>query len=167
MTTKPLPRIALLAVPHSTVSTLYGMYDLFASAGRDWSFVVDGRVGEPLLEPRIVARTTERFEAGNGVRIEADETLDEAGVPDVVCIPDLMVEPDAELSFVTRDLAQALPKAKIAAVVAIEDSQRSLPALTAQCLHIWNTGGKEIADFPNFGAGYQPLEEETYCAESR
>ncbi len=97
MTTKPLPRIALLAVPHSTVSTLYGMYDLFASAGRDWSFVVDGRVGEPLLEPRIVARTTERFEAGNGVRIEADETLDEAGVPDVVCIPDLMVEPDAEL----------------------------------------------------------------------
>lgn len=54
-----------------------------------------------------------------------------------------------------------------AAVVAIEDSQRSLPALTAQCLHIWNTGGKEIAEFPNFGAGYQPLEEETYCTESR
>jgi starvation-inducible outer membrane lipoprotein len=54
-----------------------------------------------------------------------------------------------------------------AAVVAIEDSQRSLPALTAECLHIWNTGGKEIADFPNFGAGYQPLEEETYCAASR
>lgn len=54
-----------------------------------------------------------------------------------------------------------------AVVVAIEDSQRSLPALTAQCLHIWNTGGKEIADFPNFGAGYQPLEEETYCAASR
>lgn len=54
-----------------------------------------------------------------------------------------------------------------AAVVAIEDSQRSLPALTAQCLHIWNTGGKEIADFPNFGAGYQPLEEETYCAAAR
>lgn len=54
-----------------------------------------------------------------------------------------------------------------AAVVAIEDSQRSLPALMAQCLHIWNTGGKEIAEFPNFGAGYQPLEEDTYCAESR
>ena len=54
-----------------------------------------------------------------------------------------------------------------AAVVAVEDSQRSLPALTAQCLHIWNTGGKEIAEFPNFGAGYQPLEEDTYCAELR
>lgn len=97
MTTKPLPRIALLAVPHSTVSTLYGMYDLFASAGRDWSFVVDGSAGEPLLAPRIVARSTERFEAGNGVRIEAHETLEACGVPDVVCIPDLMVEPDAEL----------------------------------------------------------------------
>jgi len=54
-----------------------------------------------------------------------------------------------------------------AVVVTVEDSQRSLPALRAQCLHIWNTGGKEIAEFPNFGGGYQPLEEDTYCSEAR
>ncbi|HET7842783.1 MAG TPA: helix-turn-helix domain-containing protein [Xanthomonadales bacterium] len=80
------------------MSTLYGMYDLFASAGRDWSMVVDGVVGDPLLAPRIVSRTRERFEAGNGVRIEAHETLDECGVPDVVCIADLMVEPGADIA---------------------------------------------------------------------
>lgn len=54
-----------------------------------------------------------------------------------------------------------------ATVVGIEDALRTLPSLAAQCLHIWNTGGREISDFPSFGAGYQPLEEDTYCAESK
>jgi len=49
-------------------------------------------------------------------------------------------------------------------IVTVDEVQRSLPTLTAQCLHIWNTGGKEIAEFPyNAGAGYEPLEENTYC----
>lgn len=48
--------------------------------------------------------------------------------------------------------------------VNVDEVQRSLPSLTAQCLHVWNTGGKEIADFPyNAGAGYEPLEENTFC----
>jgi len=98
MTTEKLPRIALLAVPHSTVSTLYGMYDMLASAGRDWSLIVEGRPGAAVFEPLIVARTRERFAAGNGIRIEAHATIEEIGVPDMVCIADLMVEPDAELS---------------------------------------------------------------------
>lgn len=53
---------------------------------------------------------------------------------------------------------------KEAKSVVVDDVQRSLPSLTAQCLHIWNTGGKEITDFPyNAGGGYEPLEEETHC----
>lgn len=48
--------------------------------------------------------------------------------------------------------------------VVVDDVQRSLPSLTARCLHIWNTGGKEIAEFPyNIGGGYEPLEEATHC----
>lgn len=54
---------------------------------------------------------------------------------------------------------------KEAKTVLVDDVQRSLPSLTAHCLHIWNTGGKEIAEFPyNAGGGYEPLEEETHCA---
>ena len=49
-------------------------------------------------------------------------------------------------------------------MVVVDDVHRSLPSLTAQCLHVWNTGGKEIAEFPyNIGGGYEPLEQETYC----
>ena len=52
--------------------------------------------------------------------------------------------------------------------VNVDEVQRSLPSLTAQCLHIWNTGGKEIAEFPyNAGGGYEPLEENTFCVSDR
>jgi starvation-inducible outer membrane lipoprotein len=52
-----------------------------------------------------------------------------------------------------------------AQAVVVDDVQRSLPSLTARCLRIWKTVGKEIADFPfNAGGGYEPLEQETFCA---
>lgn len=52
-------------------------------------------------------------------------------------------------------------------VVTVDDVQRNLPSVTAQCLHIWNTGGREIADFPSYGGGYEPLEENTVCVAHR
>jgi starvation-inducible outer membrane lipoprotein len=52
-----------------------------------------------------------------------------------------------------------------AKAVVVDDVQRSLPSLTARCVHIWKTVGKEIAEFPyNIGGGYEPLEQETFCA---
>ncbi|HKR80387.1 MAG TPA: Slp family lipoprotein [Nitrospira sp.] len=56
---------------------------------------------------------------------------------------------------------------KAAKVVTVDDIVRSLPSVSAKCLHIWNTGGRDIADFPSFGAGYETLEEETFCAKSQ
>jgi len=53
---------------------------------------------------------------------------------------------------------------KLAKVVVVDDIPRSLPNLEVKCLHIWNTGGREIADFPSFGAGYETLENQTWCA---
>src|SRR5271169_2510460 len=38
--------IAILAVPDVAASTLFGMVDLFASAGRDWAFFLSGIEGE-------------------------------------------------------------------------------------------------------------------------
>jgi starvation-inducible outer membrane lipoprotein len=54
-----------------------------------------------------------------------------------------------------------------ARVVTVEDSKRTLPAVLARCLHIWKTGGRDIADFSSVGAGYEPLEEDTYCVPGR
>jgi starvation-inducible outer membrane lipoprotein len=51
-----------------------------------------------------------------------------------------------------------------ARVVPFEDSKRTLPTMQAHCVHIWKTGGRDIADFSSVGAGYETLEEDTYCA---
>jgi len=51
-----------------------------------------------------------------------------------------------------------------AKVITVEDSKRTLPTMQAHCVHIWKTGGRDIADFSSVGAGYETLEEDTYCA---
>lgn len=48
--------------------------------------------------------------------------------------------------------------------VAVDDTVKSEPYLIAQCIHIWKNQGRDIASFPfETGAGYYPLEEETFC----
>lgn len=86
-------KFAILALPGATVSTVYGMYDLFASAGRDWSLLVNGEAGESKIEPYTVSADGGRFQAGNSVWIEPDYALENAPVPRVICVPELLVDP--------------------------------------------------------------------------
>jgi starvation-inducible outer membrane lipoprotein len=52
-----------------------------------------------------------------------------------------------------------------ARVVSVEGASKSEPYLIADCVHIWKTGEKDISDFPEVGAGYYPLESDTYCVK--
>ena len=90
--------IAILAVPEASASVIYGMYDLFRSAGRDWRLIVEGEPGPELLRPLVVAREARTFAAGNGVRITPDGTLEDFRAPDIVCVPEVLVAPDAPLA---------------------------------------------------------------------
>lgn len=95
--TKEKINVALLAVPEVAASTLYGMYDVFASAERDWAYIVEGLVTESPLAPKVVARSGARdMVVANNVRIVPDAGLD--AVPQVICIPEVALPPDAELS---------------------------------------------------------------------
>jgi transcriptional regulator GlxA family with amidase domain len=89
---KPL-KIAILALPGVTASTVYGMYDLFASAGRDWELLVVGKPGVSKIEPFTVSTDGRRFQGGNGIWIEPDYALGNSPAPDVICIPELLVDP--------------------------------------------------------------------------
>lgn len=51
-------------------------------------------------------------------------------------------------------------------VVTIDDISRSLSVVAAQCLHFWNTQGRDIEDFPYYEAGYVTLRQETICART-
>lgn len=54
---------------------------------------------------------------------------------------------------------------KASSVALIDDLPRSLPTVSAKCLHIWNTGRRDIADFQASGAGYETLQRETFCTK--
>jgi len=102
----PQPLIAILALPQASASVIYGMYDLFHSAGRDWSAIVDGSPGEPVLRPVIVSTSRDPLCVVNGVSVLPEATIDEIGYPDVICLPEVSVDPhDACVGVFDREIA--------------------------------------------------------------
>lgn len=85
--------IAILALPEVTGSTLHGMFDLFASAGRDWAYLTAGRVGHGAAKPYIVARSKAPVAAFNGVTITPHHALDDCPRPDILCVSDFFIPP--------------------------------------------------------------------------
>jgi transcriptional regulator GlxA family with amidase domain len=89
-----LPRIAILALSEATASVVYGMYDLFRSAGRDWGLILNGAPGASKLEPSIVSANAGPLVLANGVRIMPDVSLRQREHYSVVCVPELAIAPD-------------------------------------------------------------------------
>jgi len=92
------PRIAILALPDATASVVYGMYDLFRSAGRDWGLVVHGQPGPAVLDPSIVSTADGPLELANGVVIRPNASLGQRASYSVVCVPELAISPDHPIS---------------------------------------------------------------------
>ena len=95
---EPKLSVALLAVPESTASTLYGMYDVLQSAGRDWSTLIEHRAADPAIHTLIVSASGKPFRAPNGLCVTPSGKLDDCPRPDVIAIPDLMVLPEEDLT---------------------------------------------------------------------
>ncbi|BBU31475.1 AraC family transcriptional regulator [Burkholderia sp. THE68] len=91
-------RICILALPETSASVVYGMYDMFMSAGRDWGLIVEGTPGRAPIAPMVVSRHGGAFIAGNNVRITAEATLDACDDADVICVPELLVPPGEPLA---------------------------------------------------------------------
>ncbi len=102
--------VAILAVPEVTASALYSMYDLFASAGRDWPFLTTGTAGERRMQPYVVAADRMGFHALNNIWIRPDYGLSDCPDPALVCIPDFFIVPgescagrfDAEVAWLRK-----------------------------------------------------------------
>jgi transcriptional regulator GlxA family with amidase domain len=86
-------KVAIVGVPEVTASTLYGMFDLFSSPGRDFAFITTGEPGPQAMTPMIVARTRDGFVAANGITIAPHHDFNDCPQPDIVCIPDFFVNP--------------------------------------------------------------------------
>lgn len=93
----PLPVVAILVTPQTAASVVYGMYDLFRCAGRDWPMVEGGPPGPALLNPVIVSAQAGVVRVANEVAIEAQLGLAELPDPAAICVPELMVSPSGPL----------------------------------------------------------------------
>lgn len=89
--------VAILAFPETTASVVYGMYDLFMAAGRDWGFIMNGQPGTALMLPLVVSVQRDSFVAANGVRIHPHASLDDCLSPDFICVPELTIPPRESL----------------------------------------------------------------------
>lgn len=91
-------RIAILVFPETTGAVVYGMYDLFLSAGRDWGTITEGRPGPELIRPLLIARRGEAFSLCNNVPVTPHATLAECPADAVICIPEVNLPPGAPLA---------------------------------------------------------------------
>lgn len=89
--------VAILAMPEATASVVYGMYDLFMSAGRDWGLIVEGRPGPQPMRPVVVSAHGATFVAANGVPISPQATLADTASAQIVCVPEVAVAPGEAL----------------------------------------------------------------------
>jgi transcriptional regulator GlxA family with amidase domain len=98
MTAAPAPiTVALLGYPDVTAATLYGFYDALASTRRDWQMLHGGKEADSPFRPLVVSRDGLPLAGANGVRITPDASFADCPRPDVVCITDVAVPPDAPL----------------------------------------------------------------------
>jgi transcriptional regulator GlxA family with amidase domain len=90
--------VAILAFAETSASVVFGIYDLLASAGRDWPLLIDGVPGQSRIRPVIVSRHPGPFEAANGVTIIPQRGLDNANPPRIIFVSEVNLPPGAELA---------------------------------------------------------------------
>jgi len=95
---QPTLTVVLLAPPETTASALFGMYDIFISARRDWDMLIEGKPGRVHIQPVVVSVDGKGFRSENGIWIQPDSSLADAPKPDAICIPDIFVAPSEDLS---------------------------------------------------------------------
>jgi transcriptional regulator GlxA family with amidase domain len=80
------PRFSILAVPETTPTALYGLYEVLLCVGRTWEEMTGEKADAPRLDPAIVTRDGRPVIGAYGVPITPHAALDAA---DVVIVTDL------------------------------------------------------------------------------
>jgi len=91
------PRIGILIFPETTAAVVYGLYDMFLAAGRDWGIIVDGEDSPSILDVFIVARDAETVNICNNLQVTPHFSMAACPPLDVICLPEVALAPGTPL----------------------------------------------------------------------
>src|SRR5690606_5627885 len=95
--------VAILVYPETTSAVVYGMYDLFCSAGQDWELITEGHAGTPRIRPILVSRRGEPLSICNGIHVRPDTSLADCPPVPYIVVPEVNLPPGTSLSPVFRN----------------------------------------------------------------
>lgn len=89
--------VAIVAVPETAGSALYGMVDVLGATGTVWQDLVRSAPGEPAFDVRIVAPGGEPFTCGHGIPVHPAAAIEDDPAADIVVVPELWLGPDEDV----------------------------------------------------------------------
>lgn len=87
----------VLGSPWAGTSTAYSVLDVLASVGRDWEMLHGAPQRPPVFAASLLSIDGQPYEDANGRRITPDGALAERSPPHLIVVPDLHLDPAAEL----------------------------------------------------------------------
>ena len=91
-----LRKIGLIALPESSASVLYGLYDVLSSVGKAWCEFTGEDHGTVPFEVKIVANKTQMFRCLGGIPVIAHQRFCDTEACDIVIATDLMFPLDVD-----------------------------------------------------------------------
>src|SRR5688500_8134538 len=88
---------AIVAVPETAGSALYGMVDVLSVTGNVWQTLTRTAPMTAPFRVRVVSVARDRFRCGNGVPVDPDAAIQEISRADIVILPELWLGPDEHL----------------------------------------------------------------------
>lgn len=87
------PEIALLIVPETTPTAVFGLYEVFWSVGSIWESLTGEKTGIPQVSVKFVAKDLTPFPTAMGLQIQPQSTLNDA---DIIIVTDLLLTPEQD-----------------------------------------------------------------------
>jgi transcriptional regulator GlxA family with amidase domain len=88
---------AIVAVPETAGSALYGMVDVLNAAGNLWQTLARTDTPRTPFRVRIVSPLRRAFQCGNAIPVRPAATIGPGLRPDIVVLPELWLGPDEDL----------------------------------------------------------------------
>ena len=90
-------QVAIVAVPETAGSALYGMVDVLLAAGNIWQTLVRTGSERSLFEVNIVSPDGQPFQCGNGIPVTPDCAIEDCREHSIIILPELWLGPDEHL----------------------------------------------------------------------